>query len=195
MIVFKDSKRLCAFTSQRSGQGDRLWCHDLQSDSHDGVEASLLRSFCSGRNPSTVCFLPLSQIWPAGPFVQTRRTFRLRMIDISGLRRALVSGQGINSTKSVLFTLLGCLQMACRCRFDTRVLGTSGSSKKRITIYASPSALTCHLCFRRIQILDQIRRRLFECGRLWSKGSRMLQYMIRCHDLRCRRAFPHATVD
>ena len=127
----------------------------------------------------------------SGALPSTRRTFRLRIIDISGLRRALVSRQGINSTKSVLFTLLGCLQMA-RPRFDTRVLGTSGSSKKRITIYASPSALNCHLCFRRIQILDQIRRRLFECGRLWSKGSRMLQcsqYMIRCHDLRCRHPY------
>ena len=191
MVVFKDSKRLCAFPLQRSRQGDRLWCHDLQSDSQDG----------SGQNPSTVCFLPLNQTWPVGLFVQQEEPFGCVLLTFQDYDVLWSLGEGINSTKSVLFTLLGCLQVACRCRFGTRVL------EKRITIHASPSALSCHLYFRRIQILDQIRRRRFECGKVadycrllrytteihgGAKGSRMLrcsQYMIRCHDFRFRHSY------
>lgn len=175
----------------------------------------MLRSFCSGRNPSTVCFLPLSQIWPAGPFVQQEEPFGCVLLTFQDYDVLWSLGQGINSTKSVLFTLLGCLQVACRCRFDTHVLGTSGSSKSVFTIHASPSALSCHLYFRRIQILDQIRRRPFECGRLQitadyydtQRKSTVEQRlpdaaMFTVHDSLPRsqisafiRAFPHATAN
>ena len=115
-------------------------------------------------------------------------------------------GQGINSTKSVLFTLLGCLQMACRCRFDTRVLGTSGSSKSVLLFMQAHlhSAATCASAgFRSLIRSGADRLNVAGCRLLqittihngnprWSKGSRMLrcsQYMIRCHDLRCRHSY------
>ena len=177
------------------------------------MEASLLRSFCSGRNPSTVCFLPLSQIWPAGPFVQQEEPFGCVLLTFQDYDVLWSLGQGINSTKSVLFTLLGCLQMACRCRSDTRVLGTSGSSESELLFMQAHlhSAATCASAgFRSLIRSGADRLNVAGCRLLqittihngnpqWSKGSRDAT-MFTVHDSLPRsqmsafiHAFPHAT--